>query len=159
MQWISLFKHQPEHGSPRTGARFSENQSAPKLENRKTSPVLHVLPSRMVGLTNHATLLLPRFFWLCTALHWWTGYPIDYGAKKCPNNFSRPCPRYGQCPQEQMLFRGGLPYMFVTERLTDVLISESSEHCRVQSCPRDMWPFLQLIKVIMRRPLGLAMFV
>ena len=31
MQWISLF-------DPRTGARFSENLSAPKLENRKTSP-------------------------------------------------------------------------------------------------------------------------
>ena len=36
--------------------KFSENQSAPKLENRKTSPcspcapnLLHVLPSRMVG--------------------------------------------------------------------------------------------------------------
>ena len=49
MQWISLF-------DPRTGARFSENQTAPKLENRKTSPcsprapnILHVLPSRMVG--------------------------------------------------------------------------------------------------------------
>ena len=49
MHWISLF-------DPRTGARFSENQSAPKLENRKTSPcsprapnLLHVLPSRMVG--------------------------------------------------------------------------------------------------------------
>ena len=53
MQWISLFKHQ-QH--PRIGAVFSENQSAPKLENRKTSPcsprapnLLHVLPSRMVG--------------------------------------------------------------------------------------------------------------
>ena len=52
MHWISLF----EHGSPRTRARFSENQSAPKLENRKTPPcsprapnLLHVLPSRMVG--------------------------------------------------------------------------------------------------------------
>ena len=40
----------------RTGAQFSENQSAPKLENRKTSPcsprapnLLHVLPSGMVG--------------------------------------------------------------------------------------------------------------
>ena len=51
-----LFKHQPEHGSPRTRARFSENKSAPKLENRKKSPcpphapnLLHVLPSRMVG--------------------------------------------------------------------------------------------------------------
>ena len=49
MQWISLF-------GLRTGARFSENQSAPKLENRKTSPcspcapnILDVLPSRMVG--------------------------------------------------------------------------------------------------------------
>ena len=36
--------------------KFSENHSAPKLENRKTSPcsprapnLLHVLPSRMVG--------------------------------------------------------------------------------------------------------------
>ena len=36
--------------------KFSENQSAPKLENRKTSPcsphapnLLHLLPSRMVG--------------------------------------------------------------------------------------------------------------
>ena len=42
--------------SPKTGARFSENQSALKLENRKRSPcsprapnLLHVLPSRMVG--------------------------------------------------------------------------------------------------------------
>ena len=49
MQWISLF-------NPRTGARFSENQSTPKLENKKTSPcsprapnLFHVLPSRMVG--------------------------------------------------------------------------------------------------------------
>ena len=39
--------------------KFSENQSAPKLENRKTSPfspcapnLLHVLPSRMVGWHN-----------------------------------------------------------------------------------------------------------
>ena len=47
---------QPDHGSPRTRARFSENQSAPKLENRKTSScsprapnLLHVLPPRMIG--------------------------------------------------------------------------------------------------------------
>ena len=49
--------------SPRTRAQFSENQSTPKLENRKTSPCsprapnfLQVLPSRMVGwneLCNH----------------------------------------------------------------------------------------------------------
>ena len=39
--------------------KFSENQGAPKLENRKTSPcslcapnLLHVLPSRMVGWRN-----------------------------------------------------------------------------------------------------------
>ena len=39
--------------------KFSETQSAPKLENRKTSPcsphapnLLHVLPSRMVGWHN-----------------------------------------------------------------------------------------------------------
>ena len=36
--------------------KFSENQSAPKLENRKTSPrapnLLHVLPSQMVGWHN-----------------------------------------------------------------------------------------------------------
>ena len=39
--------------------KFSENQSAPKLENRKTSScsprapnLLHVLPSRMVGWHN-----------------------------------------------------------------------------------------------------------
>ena len=43
----------------RTRARFSENQSAPKLENRSTSPcsprapnLLHMLPSRMVGWHN-----------------------------------------------------------------------------------------------------------
>ena len=39
--------------APRTGAWFSENQSAPMLENRKTSPcspnLLHVLPSQRVG--------------------------------------------------------------------------------------------------------------
>ena len=33
-----FIKHQPEHSSPRTRARLSENQSAPMLENRKTSP-------------------------------------------------------------------------------------------------------------------------
>ena len=42
--------------------KFSENQSAPKLENRKTSPcsprapnLLHVLPSRMVGWNDLCT--------------------------------------------------------------------------------------------------------
>ena len=52
MHGIPLF----EHSSPRTRARFSENQTTPKLENRKTSPcspcapnLLHVLPSQMVG--------------------------------------------------------------------------------------------------------------
>ena len=58
MQWISM--------NINKWARFSENQSAPKLENRKTSPcsprapnLLHVLPSRMVGwneLCNPAAL-------------------------------------------------------------------------------------------------------
>ena len=50
MQWIYLFKHEQR-------ARFSENQSTPKLENRKTTPcsprapnLLHMLPSRMAGL-------------------------------------------------------------------------------------------------------------
>ena len=45
--------------SPRTRARFSENQSAPRLENRKTSPcspcapnLLHVLVSRIPGYHN-----------------------------------------------------------------------------------------------------------
>ena len=45
--------------SPRTRARFSENQSAPRLENRKTSPcspcapnLLHVLISRIPGYHN-----------------------------------------------------------------------------------------------------------
>ena len=49
MQWIYLFKHEQR-------ARFSENQSTPKLENRKTTPcsarapnLLHMLPSQMVG--------------------------------------------------------------------------------------------------------------
>ena len=63
-----------EHCSPRTRARFSKNQSAPKLENRRTpqwrtspcSPrvpipnLLHLLPSRMVGwneLCNPATYI------------------------------------------------------------------------------------------------------
>ena len=47
----STVLREPEHCSPRTGARFSKNQSAPKLENRKTPQwrtgehlhVLHVL--------------------------------------------------------------------------------------------------------------------
>ena len=55
--WLLLNKHAMNiFIQTRTGARFSENQSAPKLENRKTSPcsphapnLLHVLPSRMVG--------------------------------------------------------------------------------------------------------------
>ena len=82
MQWISLFKHQPEHGSPRTRAQFSENKSAPKLENRKKSPcpprapnLLHVLPSRMVGwneLCNPGmSKCLLRFpAWPNYLLHW-----------------------------------------------------------------------------------------
>ena len=47
------------HGSLRTRARFSENQSAPKLENRKTSPcslcapnLLHMLVSWILGYHN-----------------------------------------------------------------------------------------------------------
>ena len=59
--WLPLNKHTMNifiqiSNSPRTRARFSENQSAPRLENKKTSPcspcapnLFHVLPSRMVG--------------------------------------------------------------------------------------------------------------
>ena len=55
--WLPLNKHTMNifiqiSNSPRTRARFSENQSAPRLENRKTSPcspcapnLLHVLIS------------------------------------------------------------------------------------------------------------------
>ena len=61
--YLSTVLREPEHGSPRTGARFSENQSAPKLENRKTSPcspcapnLLHVLISRILGYHNFCSL-------------------------------------------------------------------------------------------------------
>ena len=59
--WLPLNKHTMNifiqiSNSPRTKARFSENQSAPRLENRKTSPcipcapnLLHVLVSRILG--------------------------------------------------------------------------------------------------------------
>ena len=55
--YLSTVLWEPEHGSPRTRAWFSENQSPHKLENRKTSPcsprapnLLYVLPcSWMVG--------------------------------------------------------------------------------------------------------------
>ena len=64
MQWIS----------PRAGACFPENQSAPKLENRKPSPcspcapnLLHVLVSRIPGYHN-----------LCSPVAWqnWTTYNL-----------------------------------------------------------------------------------
>ena len=56
--------------SPRTRARFSENQSAPRLENRKisrcspcASNLLHVLLSRIVGQHNlcSPTQLLKKY--------------------------------------------------------------------------------------------------
>ena len=59
--WLPLNKHTmnifiQRSNSLRTRARFSENQSAPRLENRKTSPcipcapnLLHVLVSRILG--------------------------------------------------------------------------------------------------------------
>ena len=62
--WLPLNKHTMNifiqiSNSPRTRARFSENQSAPRLENRKTSPcspcapnLLHVLVSRILGYHN-----------------------------------------------------------------------------------------------------------
>ena len=62
--WLPLNKHTMNifiqiSNSPRTRARFSENQSAPRLENRKTSPcspcapnLLHVLVSRIPGYHN-----------------------------------------------------------------------------------------------------------
>ena len=47
--------------------KFSENQSAPKLENRKTSPcspnLLHVLVSRIPGYHNLCSPGLGNFFW------------------------------------------------------------------------------------------------
>ena len=62
--WLPLNKHTMNifiqiSNSPRTRARFSENQSAPRLENRKTSPcspcaphLLHVLVSRILRYHN-----------------------------------------------------------------------------------------------------------
>ena len=62
--WLPLNKHTMNifiqiSNSPRTRARFSENQSAPRLENRKTSPcspcapnLLHVRVSRILGYHN-----------------------------------------------------------------------------------------------------------
>ena len=62
--WLPLNKHTMNifiqiSNSPRTRARFSENQSAPRLENRKTSPcspcspnLLHVLVSWILGYHN-----------------------------------------------------------------------------------------------------------
>ena len=56
--------------------KFSENQSAPKLENRKTSPcspcapnVLHVLVSRILGYHNLCSPAAMQDFWVRARVH------------------------------------------------------------------------------------------
>ena len=73
--WLPLNKHTMNifiqiSNSPRTRARFSENQSAPRLENRKTSPcspcalnLLHVLVSRIPGSHNLCSPVRCLDFW------------------------------------------------------------------------------------------------
>ena len=73
--------------------KFSENQSAPKLENRKTSPcspcapnLLHVLMSRTTGYHNlcspdsHQVNLTPRSEWVSQSL---TSIANDRKTSKC----------------------------------------------------------------------------
>ena len=90
--WLPLNKHTMNifiqiSNSPRTRARFSENQSAPRLENRKTSPcspcapnLLHVLVSRTLGYHNLCSPVLHLFV------------VLDYGAaktRKVPTKITR----------------------------------------------------------------------
>ena len=42
------------------------------------------------------------------------------------------------------------PCHSLSEWVSEVLISASSEHCRLQSCRRHLWPFLQLIRRMRR---------